>query len=108
MKKNINVDDTSVGMRIDRFLRKYFNSVPQSLIERSLRSGKIKLNKKKIKSSVKLQNNDLIELHNLQIKKEISQTSEIDAKYIINNMFFLLNFYFSVFNKIFYVLKIYY
>ena len=49
MKKNINVDSTSVGMRIDRFLRKYFDSIPQSLIERSLRSGKIKLNKKKNK-----------------------------------------------------------
>ena len=71
MKKTINVDATYAGMRIDRFLRKYFETIPQSLIERSLRSGKIKLNKKKIKSSVKLQTNDLIELHNLQIKKEI-------------------------------------
>ena len=71
MKKTINVDNTYAGMRIDRFLRKHFDNIPQSLIERSLRSGKIKLNKKKIKSSVKLQNNDLIELHNLQIKKEI-------------------------------------
>ena len=71
MKKTINVDATYAGMRIDRFIRKYFETIPQSLIERSLRSGKIKLNKKKIKSSVKLQTNDLIELHNLQIKKEI-------------------------------------
>ena len=71
MKKTINVDATYAGMRIDRFLRNYFDSIPQSLIERSLRNGKIKLNKKKIKSSAKLQTNDLIELHNLEIKKEI-------------------------------------
>ena len=71
MKKTINVEATYAGMRIDRFLRKYFESIPQSLIEKSLRSGKIKLNKKKIKSSVKLQLNDLIELHNFKIKKEI-------------------------------------
>ncbi len=71
MKKTINVDNTYTGMRIDRFLRKYFDSIPQSLIEKSLRSGKIKLNKKKIKSSAKLQLNDLIELHNFKIKKEI-------------------------------------
>ncbi len=71
MKKTINVDGRYAGMRIDRFLRKYFESMPQSLIEKSLRSGKIKLNKKKIKSSTKLQINDLIELHNLEIKKEI-------------------------------------
>ena len=71
MKKTINVDATYAGMRIDRFLRKYFDSIPQSLIERSLRSGKIKLNKKKIKSSTKVKLNDLVELHNLEIKKEI-------------------------------------
>ena len=71
MKKTINVEATYAGMRIDRFLRKYFNNIPQSLIERNLRSGKIKLNKKKIKSSAKLQINDLIELHNLEIKNKI-------------------------------------
>ena len=40
MKKTINVDATYAGMRIDRFLRKYFVSIPQSLIEKSLRNGK--------------------------------------------------------------------
>ena len=49
MKKTINVDNTYAGMRIDRFLRKHFNNIPQSLIEKNLRSGKIKLNKKKNK-----------------------------------------------------------
>ncbi len=72
MKKTINVDTTYAGMRIDRFLRKQYESIPQSLIEKSLRNGKIKLNKKKIKSSTKLQLNDLIELHNLEIKKKIT------------------------------------
>ena len=71
MKKTINVDNTYVGMRIDRFLRKYFQTIPQSLIEKGLRNGKIKLNKKKIKSSTKLQINDLIEIHNFKIKKKI-------------------------------------
>ena len=71
MKKTINVDTTSEGMRIDRFLRKHFETIPQSLIERNLRNGKIKLNKKKVKSSIKLKINDLIELHNFEIKKEI-------------------------------------
>ena len=70
MKKTINVEATYTGMRIDRFLRKHFDSIPQSLIERNLRSGKIKLNKKKIKSSAKLQFNDLIELHNFEVKNK--------------------------------------
>ena len=70
MKKTINVDATYAGMRIDRFLRKHFETIPQSLIEKNLRSGKIKLNKKKIKSSTKLKINDRIELYNIEIKKE--------------------------------------
>jgi 23S rRNA pseudouridine955/2504/2580 synthase len=41
-------------MRIDRWIRFKFGKIPQGLIEKYLRSGKIKLNKKKIKSSKKL------------------------------------------------------
>ncbi len=47
MKKLINVDKTFDGMRIDRFLRNQFGQIPQGLIEKNLRNGKIKLNKKK-------------------------------------------------------------
>ncbi len=54
MKKLINVDHTFSGMRIDRFLRKYFVTIPQSLIEKNLRNGKIKLNKKELKVLIKL------------------------------------------------------
>tara|TARA_Y100001970_G_scaffold18116_1_gene20354 strand:- start:6547 stop:7452 length:906 start_codon:yes stop_codon:yes gene_type:complete len=83
MKKSINVDKTITGMRIDRFLRRYFVSIPQSLIEKNLRNGKIKLNKKKIKSSTKLKKNDLIEFHNLNItKKEVIKKE----KFIPNNI----------------------
>ena len=70
MKRSIYVDNTYAGMRIDRFLRNYFNRMPQSYIERSLRSGIIKLNKKKTKSSNKLQINDLIEIYNLKFVSE--------------------------------------
>ena len=54
MKKLLNVDKTFNGMRLDRFLRNHFGQIPQSLIEKNLRNGKIKLNKKKIKSSKKI------------------------------------------------------
>ena len=70
MKKLINVDNTFSGMRIDRFLRKYFVSIPQSLIEKNLRNGKIKLNKKRVKSSNKVKNNYVIEIHNFEYKKD--------------------------------------
>ena len=55
-------------MRIDRYLRNHFGQIPQSLIEKNLRNGKIKLNKKKIKSSTKVKTNDHIELYNFEFK----------------------------------------
>ena len=76
MKKLLNVDKTYNGMRIDRFLRNHFGQIPQSLIEKNLRNGRIKLNKKKIKSSKKIQYNDKIELHNFKFKKIINQKKE--------------------------------
>ena len=67
------MDSTSNNMRIDRLLRNKLGKIPQSLIEKSLRSGKIKLNKKKVKSSFKVNTNDKIELFNFYFKDEIIQ-----------------------------------
>ncbi|MDC3175490.1 RNA pseudouridine synthase, partial [Candidatus Pelagibacter sp.] len=60
-------------MRIDRWVRFKFGKIPQSLIEKYLRSGKIKLNKKKIKSSKKIKTNDNIDLFNIEFKEIIVQ-----------------------------------
>ena len=46
MIKTFIVDETDVNMRIDRLLRSKLGKIPQSLIEKSLRNGKIRLNKK--------------------------------------------------------------
>ena len=73
MKKTINVDDTFKNMRIDRLLRNHFDQLPQALIEKSLRNGKIKLNKKKVKSSAKVKLGDKIDLFNFIFKKRIYQ-----------------------------------
>ena len=60
MIKNLVVDSTYDKMRLDRFLRNKLGKLPQGLIEKNLRTGKIKLNKKKTKSSVKVRTNDKI------------------------------------------------
>ena len=49
MNKSYVVDSTLDNMRLDRWLRNKLGKVPQSLIEKSLRSGKIKINKKKVR-----------------------------------------------------------
>ena len=76
MKKLIHVDKTFNGMRIDRFLRNQYGQIPQSLIEKNLRNGKIKLNKKKIKSSKKIQLNDKIELFNFKFENILKQNKQ--------------------------------
>ena len=73
MKKTYIVDSTCNDMRIDRYIRHLLGKIPQSLIEKNLRSGKIKLNKKKIKSSHKVKINDEIDTFNIDIKDIIIQ-----------------------------------
>ena len=64
MIKNFTVDSTCNNMRLDRWLRLKLGKIPQSLIEKSLRAGKIKINKKKVKSSFKIKTYDKIIIHN--------------------------------------------
>jgi len=74
MKKSYSADYTHNGMRLDRWIRNNLGQIPQSFIEKSLRNGKIKVNKKKIKSSYKLRSNDEITLFNFKFKENILQT----------------------------------
>ena len=73
MKKSYIVDSACNDMRIDRWLRHYIGKIPQGLIEKNLRSGKIKLNRKKVKSSHKIKPNDKIDLFNINFKEKITQ-----------------------------------
>ena len=71
MKKTYNVESTYNNMRIDRWLRNNIGNIPQGLIEKNLRKGKIKLNKKKIKSSQKIKTNDQIDFFNFDFNETV-------------------------------------
>ena len=73
MKKTLNVEKTFNDMRIDRLLRNHLGKIPQGLIEKSLRNGKIKLNNKKVKSSKKVFCGDKINLFNFTYEEKIIQ-----------------------------------
>ena len=75
MNKTYIVDSTYQGIRIDKWIRNNLGKVPQSLIEKILRNGKIKLNKKKTKSSTKLSYKDTIYTFDL-----IFETNKIHKK----------------------------
>ena len=73
MIKSYIVDSTYNNMRLDRWLRNKIGNIPQSLIEKSLRAGKVKINKKKVKSSIKVKTNDKIDIFNLKFKENFIQ-----------------------------------
>jgi len=54
------VDEDFINTRLDKWFKKKIYDVPQSFIEKNLRKGNIKINKKKNKSSYRLQKNDQI------------------------------------------------
>ena len=77
MIKSYTVELTYNNMRLDKWIRNKVGNIPQSLIEKSIRAGKIKVNKKKVKSSFKVQTNDKINIFNLNFKVNIIQKKKI-------------------------------
>ena len=70
MNKSLTVEDACDGMRFDRWLRSKLGKLPQGLIEKSLRSGKIKINNKKVKSSFKIKTKDRVDIFDLSFKEK--------------------------------------
>jgi 23S rRNA pseudouridine955/2504/2580 synthase len=94
MKKILNVTEDYHDMRIDRWVKKKIFNVPQSLIEKSLRQGKIKVNNLIVKNAYKLKYKDKIYLYNfnpettfLNKKKYVPTKKDIHSSesFIIEN-----------------------
>ena len=73
MNKIFIVDSTCNNMRVDRWLRNKIGKIPQGLIEKTLRLGKIKINEKKVKSSFKIKTNDKVKIFNFNFEERINQ-----------------------------------
>ena len=71
MKKSFIVDYEFNEMRLDRWIRNNLGKIPQGLIEKNLRNGIIKVNKRKVKSSYKIKTNDQINIFNFEFKEKI-------------------------------------
>ena len=73
MIKSFVVDATLNNMRLDRFLRNKLGKIPQGLIEKNLRIGKIKLNNKKVKSSQRIKKNDILNFFNINFHESFTK-----------------------------------
>ena len=76
MNKSYLVDYNQNNMRLDRWIRNNLGKIPQGLIEKYLRKGKIKVNRKKTKSSYKVRQNDKINVFNIDIVNKIYNKSK--------------------------------
>lgn len=73
MKNLLLIDDSNVNSRLDRWFKRAVCEVPQSLIEKYIRKGNIKINNKRSKSSYKLQKGDQILINISLLKPKISK-----------------------------------
>ena len=73
MKNSYIVNHVFNDMRLDRWIRNNIGKIPQGLIEKNLRNGIIKVNKKKIKSSYKVKTNDLIDVFKFNFEQKVNE-----------------------------------
>ena len=80
MPKSYTVDNDYHDSRLDRWFKNQIINLPHSLLEKILRQNKVKVNKKKTKSSYRLQTGDLIEIYDISKLKPVDKKEKI--KYI--------------------------
>ena len=77
MPKSYIVDDDYNDSRLDKWFKNKIINVPHSLIERILRKNKIKVNKKKARSSYRLKTGDLIEIYDISKLRPVDKKEKI-------------------------------
>ena len=79
MPQTYTVEKNYHNSRFDRWFKAIVKELPQSLIEKIIRLNKVKINRKKTKSSYRVQSGDIIEIYNIS-KFKISDRPKI-SKY---------------------------
>ena len=81
MNRSYKIKPIHATMRLDRWIKNNIGKYPQSLLEKSIRKGKIKLNKKKTNSSYKLKIGDEVSFYNFNYEfKKIKNIKYIPSK----------------------------
>lgn len=88
----IEIDESSVDQRIDNYLFKVFKSVPKTHIYKIIRSGEVRVNKKRIKSLYKLKIQDVVRIPPLSFtEKTIKQPSrKLNLKILYEDEWFIV------------------
>ena len=73
------------NIRVDRWFKTNISKIPQSLIEKFLRLGKIKVNKKKIKNNYRLYKNDKVYIYDVNLKKDFKKSLFLPSKELVKS-----------------------
>ena len=74
------VDESSEGQKIDNFLIKFLKNVPKSHIYKILRSGQVRVNKKRIKTDFRLSLNDSVRIPPVDfVRKKTASSIKINS-----------------------------
>ena len=65
MPKKVTVNKDYHNSRFDRWFKVNIIDLPQSLIQKILRLNKVKINRKKVKSSYRVQFGDIVEIYDI-------------------------------------------
>ncbi len=80
MPKSFIVVEDYHNSRLDKWFKQNVINLPHSLIEKIVRQNKIKVNKKKTKSSYRVQSGDLIEIYNILKFKPLDKENKLKYK----------------------------
>ena len=70
MPKTYTVEKDYQNSRFDRWFKAKIINLPQSLVEKIIRLNKVKINRKKAKSSYRVQSGDIVEVYDISKFKE--------------------------------------
>lgn len=69
----VTIDNDRVGQRIDNFLISALGKIPKACVYRWLRKGEVRVNKKRIKQTYRLQESDIVRIPPMFFDEQISE-----------------------------------
>lgn len=72
----VEVDEDSVGQRVDNFLMRHLKGVPKSHIYRLIRSGEVRVNKGRVGADTRLQAGDVVRLPPVRMSERVAEKAQ--------------------------------
>jgi 23S rRNA pseudouridine955/2504/2580 synthase len=95
----ITIDDSSCGQRADNFLFKILKNVPYNHIYKIINKGEVRVNKKRIVPSYKLQNNDIIRIPPIFFYEKVNQIQKPKIRNQVNLPVLFQDDHYLIINK---------